>query len=75
MGKEIKLRKSTKIMYSGSLIQQDVGENVSGHGFLVWDVDTLEYDEHDLESDYGFYKFRISSIQDLENGTEDFINF
>lgn len=67
--------KETKIVYPGSLIQQDFGESVSNHGFLLWDVDTLEYEEHDIESEYGFYKFRITSINDVDNQTEEFINF
>jgi len=64
-----------KIVYPGSTIQQDKGESVSRHGYLVWDVETLDYEEFDLESEYGHYKFRINSIQDIESGTEEFINF
>jgi DNA repair exonuclease SbcCD nuclease subunit len=64
-----------KIVYPGSLIQQDKGESVSRHGYLVWDIETLEYEEFDLYSDYGFYKFRINSIKDIEDGVEEFINF
>lgn len=66
-----------KIVQSGSLIQQNFGETAAsrGHGFLLWDVETLEYEEHDIESDYGFYKFKITSLEDLENGTEEFVNF
>lgn len=65
----------TKIVYPGSLLQQDVGESVSRHGFLLWDIETLEYEEYDLPNDYGFYKFSINSIEDIENGTESFVNF
>lgn len=64
-----------KIVYPGSFIQQDRGESVSSHGYLLWDVDNLEYEEFDIQTDYGIYKFRISSIEDLENGVEEFINF
>ena len=67
--------KNIKIVFSGSLIQQDVGESVSSHGYLVWDAETLEYDEYDIESNYGYYKFKINSIQDMEDGTEEFVNF
>jgi hypothetical protein len=62
-------------IYPSSLIQVNFGENVSSHGYMTINADTLEYEEHDIESDYGFYKFRINSIEDLENGTEEFINF
>jgi len=64
-----------KIVYPGSTIQQDFGESVSKHGFLEWDIETLDYEECEIDSDYGFYKFRINSIEDIENGTEEFINF
>lgn len=65
----------TKIVYPGSLIQQDIGESVSAHGFLLWDVETFDYDSFDLDNDFGFYKFKISSVQDMELGTEEFVNF
>lgn len=64
-----------KVVYPGSYCQQDVGESVSRHGFLLWDVDTLEYEEFDIPSEYGFYKFSINSIEDIENATESFVNF
>jgi DNA repair exonuclease SbcCD nuclease subunit len=64
-----------KVVYPGSLIQQDFGENVSRHGFLLWDVDELEYEEFDIENNYGYYKFSIDSISDIDNGNEQFINF
>lgn len=64
-----------KVVYPGSLIQQDFGESVSKHGFLLWDVETLEYEEHDIDSDYGYYKFKITSMEDIENQTEEFVNF
>ena len=64
-----------KVVYPGSLIQQNFGENVSKHGFLLWDVDDLEYEEYDIKNDYGYYKFKISSITDIENCSEEFVNF
>lgn len=67
--------KNSKAVFSGSFIQQDVGENISGHGFLLWDTENLEFEEYDVESDYGFYKFKITSIEDIENQTEEFVNF
>lgn len=65
-----------KIVQPGSLIQQNVGETaMSKHGFILWDLETLEYEEHDIENEYGFYKFRINSITDPENSLEEFVNF
>jgi len=68
-----------KIVQPGSLIQQNFGETVnSGHGFLIWDLfDTTDitYEEHDISSDYGYYKFRINSLEDLNENVEEFVNF
>ena len=62
------------IVYSGSLIQQDFGENVSGHGYVLWDVDTLNYTQIDIKNDKPMYNIEISSIDDLDNDTERFLN-
>lgn len=75
MGERIKIKKTIPIVYPGSFIQQNVGESVSSHGFLLWDVDDLEYEEYNIDSDYGFYKFKINSVKDIEDNTEEFVNF
>lgn len=62
-------------IYPSSLIQVNVGENVSRHGYMTLDVETLEYEEHDIETEWGMYKFRINSLEELENFTEEFVNF
>lgn len=71
---KIKIKKLIPMAYSGSLIQQDFGESVSGHGYLIWDVTDKSYIESDLSNDYGFYQFKISSLDDLDNGTEELTN-
>jgi DNA repair exonuclease SbcCD nuclease subunit len=60
----------TKIGMVGSLIQQDFGESVYGHGYLIWDVKSINCEEIDLVSEYGFYTFRVNSIEDIEEGLE-----
>lgn len=63
------------LVYCGSLIQKDHGENLSGHGFVVWDVKDQEYDEYDLPNDnYGFYTFTINRIEDIDEDKENIIN-
>jgi len=76
---DIHLRQNFKngdanIAYSGSLIQQDFGESITGHGFLLWDVETGKYTEHDIITNYGFYQFSIKSLDDLDNNKEILIN-
>ncbi len=62
------------IAYAGSLIQQNIGENISGHGFLVWDIENKTFEPHEVNNDYKFYKFKITSIDDLDNNKEKLIN-
>jgi DNA repair exonuclease SbcCD nuclease subunit len=60
--------------YPGSLIQQDFGEKVSKHGFLLWDVKTRTFTEHDVANNYGLYQFKITSLDDLETNKETLTN-
>jgi DNA repair exonuclease SbcCD nuclease subunit len=62
------------VAYPSSLIQQNFGENVSKHGFLLWDVETKTYTEHDVDNKYPFYQFKITSLEDIENGEEKLTN-
>ena len=63
------------MVYCGSLIQQDHGENISGHGFITIDVDSLEYDEIDIPNEqHGFYTFEINSEEDFETNSEIVLN-
>ena len=66
--------KGVPIVFCGSLIQQNFGEKIGKHGFLWWDVATKTYEEYDIETDYGFYQFKIDSLDDIENGTEKLTN-
>jgi len=50
-----------KVVYAGSLIQQNFGETLGKHGFLVWDLDTMNYEEIDIQNDYGYYTLDIDS--------------
>ena len=66
--------KVVPVVYSGSLIQQNYGESIENHGFLVWDIENGNFEEYDIENDYGFYQFKISSIDDIENNNEILTN-
>ena len=67
-------KRGVPIVYSGSVFQQDAGENVSGHGFVVWDMETMEYDLHEVNNDYNIYKFEIVSYDDVKNDAEILLN-
>jgi DNA repair exonuclease SbcCD ATPase subunit len=54
--------KGCKVVYAGSLVQQNFGETLDKHGFLVWDMDTLTYEAVDIPNEYGYYTL------DVDNG-------
>ncbi len=62
------------IAYPSSLIQQNFGENVTKHGFLLWDLDAKSFTEYDVDNKSPYYQFKIKSLEDLENGTEVITN-
>ena len=66
--------KGIQIAYPSSLIQQNFGENVSNHGFLVWDVETKIFTEHNVDNQHSFFNFKIKSLDDLENNAEIITN-
>ena len=63
------------LVYCGSLIQQEHGENVSSHGYIVWDVEEQDYEAFSIPNpDYGFYTFSINDISDIDEDREEVIN-
>jgi DNA repair exonuclease SbcCD nuclease subunit len=65
----------TTLVYPGSLIQQDHGENITNHGYCILNCDTLEYTEHNIDNESAFYTFSINSIEDIDNNTEQLLNY
>ncbi len=53
--------KGCKVVYAGSLVQQNFGETLHSHGFLVWDLDTQTFEAVDIENDYGYYTLDVNS--------------
>ena len=63
------------LVYCGSMIQKDHGETISGHGYILWDVQKQEYEEHDMTNEgFGFYTFTINDIEDIDEDKENIIN-
>jgi len=58
----------------GSTIQQNFGESVSKHGYGIYEVDSDTYTFRDLENKSPFLQFKITDIDDLENGKEVLLN-
>ena len=71
---EIK-KNGVKIVYCGSLIQQNMGENLSGHGGVVWNLENNTWEPFDIDrGQYGFYKFVIDNPDDIDNDNEKILN-
>lgn len=47
------------IAYCGSMIQQNFGENVDGHGFLLWNVNDLTYESVDIKNEYSYHTINV----------------
>lgn len=71
---EFQISKGKKGYMIGSTIQQGFGENVSKHGYGIYEITTGEYNYVDLNNPKPFLSFRINSFEDLENGTEKLVN-
>ena len=60
---EYKPGKITKpiVRYCGSLVQQNHGETVKGHGVSVWDVKNRTFKHKEIENEYGYYTLDIKN--------------
>lgn len=68
------IHKNIPIVYSSSLIQQNYGENINGHGFVLWDVEKLTFKFNQVENKYGYYNFKIKSLADIDDNKEILTN-
>jgi DNA repair exonuclease SbcCD nuclease subunit len=74
---EIK-KNGVRIVYCSSMRQKEFGESVTGHGFVLWNLDDedITYKFVDIvNEDGGFYKFSISDKDDIINDKEELINY
>ena len=62
------------IVYSSSLFQQNSGENISGHGFVEWDIESMKYTFHEVTNNHRIFRFEIDSYEDIEKDIERIIN-
>ena len=63
------------LVYCGSMIQKDHGENIAGQGYVVWDVENQTYEERTIPNEgYGYYTLRINSIDDIDDDKEEILN-
>ena len=55
--------KKTICGYSGSLIQQNFGEDIINHGYLIWNLGSSEASEINVYNDIGY----INIVEDVSN--------
>jgi len=58
------------VHYPGSMIQQNHGESIDGHGFSLWDLSTKKYVHFNIPNDYGFFTVEVNKgklVTDLTN--------
>lgn len=59
-GIRIRLKNSPIFRYSGSVVMQNHGESLVGHGFTVWDIKTRTYTHIEIPNDYGYFTIEIT---------------
>ena len=47
------------IQYAGSLVQQNHGESLTGHGWCLWDVPDRTVELHEIENDFGYVTVEV----------------
>ncbi len=62
------------IIMPSSLLQQNFGESVSNHGFVLWNMEDVSHTFHEVENKSPFYQFKITSLDDLDNDKEKVTN-
>jgi DNA repair exonuclease SbcCD ATPase subunit len=63
-------RKNKSAAYCSSTIQQNFGEKIEKHGFLLWNIESptnFTVDEYDLENEHAFMTLHIEEMTDYDN--------
>ena len=64
-----------KIVYCSSLKQKNFGETVSGHGFVLYDTETNDFQFVETPNNRtAFFKYSITSLEDIDNNEEKLLN-
>ena len=66
--------KNIKLKFPGSLVQQGFGENISGHGYTIWDVETLDDEHVEINSDASFFQYQVTNLDQLDDKSYKLIN-
>jgi DNA repair exonuclease SbcCD ATPase subunit len=67
-------KNKTKCGYSGSLIQQNFGEDIIDHGYLIWNLQTKNVEEINVTNDLGYINIKQNEDEKIvirKNGKYD----
>ena len=67
---KLRNKNNVQILYPGSLLQINFGENVSGHGYSIITLPDFTIEHREVENPYVMYKFEINDVNDIENNME-----
>lgn len=60
-----------RMAYASSLIQQNFGEELNNHGYLIWDLEKNTFKRKFILNDYGYSKLNISKGEIVEERLQD----
>lgn len=49
------------IVYAGSLVQQNHGEYLENHGYLLWDIKSETFEEFNIHNEYGYLTIDVAN--------------
>ena len=58
-------KKKTYCGYSGSLIQQNFGENIVEHGYLIWDLENKKTKEINVYNKIGYINIKENDLEEI----------
>lgn len=61
-------------VYPSSVFQKDRGENITGHGFVVWNMDSITHELVEVDNQYRTFFIKLASYDDVKNDTEVLVN-
>lgn len=72
----LKTKDNIKIIYSGSMIQQNFGESSTEHGYNLVSLteNGIEHQFYNIPNPVRYLTFKISDIEDIQNNCEVLIN-
>ena len=61
----LRKKSSPKIRYCGSLIMQNHGESLKGHGYTLWNLSDYSYKHVEIPNDYGYFTVELNGSKVL----------